>query len=306
MTHVKLSGQLEYPDAKGAAEALARTLEGRADDRSLAATRVDGTRLVFAFDGQVDGFDRANHGVRAALQSAVRGEVVLTRDGTETRLTALGRDFWQKRWDDGQIGFHEGKPNELLERHFGALGLAAGSRVLVPLAGKAVDLAWIAGQGHEVLGIELSRTAIEAFFTERGLDPKAAERPLGANTAFVTGSVTLVCADVFALDLPVLGRFDAVYDRAALVALEPSTRSRYLDVCRSLLKPSGSTLLVSFAYDPPTVPGPPWSIDEPTVRELFASERVTVLERRDSSISPRLQAAGVKTLNETAYRIQRG
>ncbi len=309
---VTLEGELEFADAKTAAEALARTMEGRGDNRLLEGTKLAGVKLTFAFSGELSSsnapaqIDGAEFAVRRALQSAVRGEVLLRHEGGfELRLTALGRDFWQKRWDDGQIGFHEGKPNELLVKHFDALGLAPGARVFVPLAGKAVDVSWIAARGHEVVGVELSIKAIDAFFGERDLDHRAHARELGANEAFTTGAVTMVCADIFALDLPALGTFDAVYDRAALVALEPSTRGAYLDVCRTLLKPNGKTLLVSFSYEPPTVPGPPWSIDEKTVCELFAREEVTLLERQQGSISPRLQAAGVTLLEETVYRIAR-
>ncbi len=48
-------------------------------------------------------------------------------------------------------------------------GLAAGSRVLVPLCGKSVDLLWLVGQGCDVTGVELSEIAVRAFFAEAGI-----------------------------------------------------------------------------------------------------------------------------------------
>ena len=33
-------------------------------------------------------------------------------------------DFWNERWLDGQIGFHEGTPNVLLETHIARLAVA--------------------------------------------------------------------------------------------------------------------------------------------------------------------------------------
>lgn len=37
-------------------------------------------------------------------------------------------------------------------RHLSRLRLQAGERILVPLCGKTLDLAWLATQGLEVLG----------------------------------------------------------------------------------------------------------------------------------------------------------
>ena len=41
--------------------------------------------------------------------------------------------FWHSRWQEGRIGFHEGRVNRMLEAHLDALRLAPGSRVFVPL-----------------------------------------------------------------------------------------------------------------------------------------------------------------------------
>ena len=150
----RLTGSLQFSDPKAAEDTQAAMPDG---------TKVDGDRVVFDVKGTIDETALEN-----ALAHAATGTVVITHDdGTERKLTALGRSFWQKRWDDGQTGWHEGKPNDLLVRHLGRLGLAPKSRVLVPLAGKAVDVGWIAEQGHEAVGVELRMNAVEAFFAER-------------------------------------------------------------------------------------------------------------------------------------------
>ena len=59
-------------------------------------------------------------------------------------------DFWRARWSEGRTAFHEGKPNEHLVKHRALLGKA--TRVFVPLCGKAEDLAYLAANGHEVIG----------------------------------------------------------------------------------------------------------------------------------------------------------
>jgi thiopurine S-methyltransferase len=81
-------------------------------------------------------------------------------------------DFWHQRWRDNEIGFHQGEPAPLLQKHWPAVAAPAGSRVFVPLAGKSVDMVWLASQGHRVLGVELSPLAVEQFFAEHALEPE--------------------------------------------------------------------------------------------------------------------------------------
>ena len=79
--------------------------------------------------------------------------------------------FWNERWREGRIGFHQQQVTPLLERHWTAVGVPAGGRVFVPLAGKSLDMAWLAARGHGVLGIELSEVAVTQFFDEHRLTP---------------------------------------------------------------------------------------------------------------------------------------
>lgn len=73
-----------------------------------------------------------------------------------------------------------------------SLDLAQGSRVFVPLCGKSLDMIWLAQQGHEVIGVELSPVAVEDFFRENGLNPvqrRMVSSPYGmmASSAFYAG-----------------------------------------------------------------------------------------------------------------------
>jgi thiopurine S-methyltransferase len=211
---------------------------------------------------------------------------------------------WAQRWKSGQTGFHEGAPNALLAEHVARVERGAGAplRVLVPLAGKTFDMRWLAERGHEVVGVEAVPEAIRAFFADAGESP--AEERRGEHPAFVHGRVTLVRADMFAVTPEALGRFDLVYDRAALVAIDPRERARYVATCAALLRDATSrTFLVGMAYDQSKAPGPPWSVDEATVRELFAPRTIERLGARQIAPSPRLSASGVPTIEESAYVI---
>ena len=74
---------------------------------------------------------------------------------------------WLDRWQKNQIGFHQGETNQYLIKYLDRFDLKKGDRVFLPLCGKAHDIAWLANQGFEVIGIELSGIAIESFFSER-------------------------------------------------------------------------------------------------------------------------------------------
>lgn len=198
----------------------------------------------------------------------------------------MKQEFWQERWDTNQRGFHEGKPNALLVAH--ADRLPAKGRILVPLSGKAIDLVWLEERGYEVVGIEFVQNAIDQFHEEHP-----------------SSNVKLVQGDMFAQTPDAIGTFDAIYDRAALVALEPSTRARYVEVCRTLLKPNAPTFLIAFAYDQTKAPGPPFSVEEKTIRDLFAGSMIELVETRASSInSPRMREAGIDRVDESAYLIR--
>src|SRR5690348_18017582 len=98
-------------------------------------------------------------------------------------------EFWLERWREGRTGFHRDTPMPLLLRHWPALALPRGSRVLVPLCGKTLDMPWLAEQGHRVLGVELSPLAVEQFFAGQGLAPTRSEE----DTSELQSPVHLVC-----------------------------------------------------------------------------------------------------------------
>lgn len=217
----------------------------------------------------------------------------------------MDADFWLQRWDQGQIGFHQDRVMPLLEKHWPSLALPAGSQVFVPLAGKSLDMPWLAAQGHRVLGVELSPLAVQQFFAEHGLQPQVHESRYGMH--HVAGGIELICGDVFALDAPVLADCAAVYDRAALIALPEPMRLRYAAQVYGRLPAQCQGLLIALEYPQAQKAGPPFSVVPAEVDALFAGQwQVDALERRDIlSYEPRFAAAGVTALDTAVYRLQR-
>ena len=165
----------------------------------------------------------------------------------------MNPEFWKGRWAAGQIGFHEGKPNGQLVEHVAQLQPA--KRVLVPLCGKSVDLAWLAGQGFEVVGIELVEDAVRAFFAEHGLDATVTKK--GVVTSYRAAGITLFAGDFFAVTPTDVGEVQAFYDRAALIALPPELRVKYIAHLRTL---ASRGLLITVEYPQDKLDGPPFSV----------------------------------------------
>src|SRR5690606_15848969 len=102
-------------------------------------------------------------------------------------------------------------------KHFDRLRLTAGSRLFLPLCGKTRDIAWLLEGGYRVAGVELSEVAIGVLFEELDLEP-AIERS-GNLLCYSGPGIDIHVGDIFELTAAQLGDVQAIYDRAALVAL---------------------------------------------------------------------------------------
>lgn len=217
----------------------------------------------------------------------------------------MDAEFWLQRWRNAEIGFHQSRPLPLLCKHWPALQLAQGARVFVPLCGKSLDMVWLAEQGHDVLGVELSPLAVDAFFAERGLTTRRFESRYGTHAiaGWQGRDIELICGDAFALDTEALRGCDAFYDRAALIALPPALRERYGAWLDSALPADSRGLLITLEYEQREMAGPPFSVDEDEVRRGFAPRReVTLLERRDLlDDEPGFAARGLRALHTAVY-----
>ena len=199
--------------------------------------------------------------------------------------------FWHDRWERREIGFHMAKPHVALERHWNSLALPPDARVFVPLAGKSLDLIWLARHQHAVVGIELSQLAVREFFEEH---PEAR-------------GIDLRCGDLFELTPTTLGAIDAIFDRASLVALPPAMRADYAAQLTRLSPPGTQTLLVTMEYDQRQMRGPPHAVMPDEVHALYgATHEITVLDELTALEDfPRMSARGVTHLAERVYRLRR-
>lgn len=217
----------------------------------------------------------------------------------------MDKNFWHRRWQKNEIGFHMTDPHHFLQQFFPLLQTQPTDRVLVPLCGKSPDLVWLHEEGLKVVGIELSRTAIEDFFDENDLSGQWTDQTL---LPFCSAEgYKLYCGDFFDLTANEVSGISAYYDRAALVALPPEMRERYVAHMAALMPPGGKNLLISYTYDQSETKGPPFSVPHRELETLFEDNfRIEILAEEEVLWSHQgLVARGVTRLMESAVLLTR-
>jgi thiopurine S-methyltransferase len=210
--------------------------------------------------------------------------------------------YWIDRWNEGKTGFHQAEYHPRLVEFFPALSPKEGQSVLVPLCGKSKDLLWLNRQGLSVHGVELFQPAVEAFFEENRLQDVQSVKENGF-IHFSSPGIRISCGDFFALGAD--SEYDFVYDRAALVALPESMRKRYVEVVQKAIKRGGVCLLIVYDYDQTELEGPPFSIGDAEVRELYSDGfSIELLSSEPpKSEGPRMEV--VTGLRERVYSLVR-
>jgi thiopurine S-methyltransferase len=179
----------------------------------------------------------------------------------------MDANFWRQKWLEGDIGFHQSQVEPALVAYLAACKLPAKARIFLPLCGKTLDMLWLQQQGYQVVGAELSELAVEQFFQSLGVVPDITEYP--RHRHYRSTDIEIWLGDLFELDQAMLGQVDAVYDRAALVALPADMRTRYAQQV-SAITAQAPQLLLSFVYEQQLYAGPPFAVTADEIQQLYA------------------------------------
>lgn len=236
----------------------------------------------------------------------------------------MQNEFWHNAWEKGDPGWRQAKVNSRLKRFWPQMNLLPGQRVFVPLCGDSIDLLWLVEQGFKVVGVELSELAVRRFFADNKLQYNltvVGEHQL--YTGLVTGqnagadhedvhstsddSLQIICGDIFTLEAATLGDCAAIYDRAATVAMPSELRIKYAAHIKTLVQPGTQVMLIGMSYDQSKMKGPPFSVSNDNVNNLFADAfEIDVLGRSSGpEILGNLADRGLDTLEETVYKMTR-
>lgn len=212
---------------------------------------------------------------------------------------------WLSRWQKNQIGFHDSEVNSHLTQYLPNYGLKPGNTVFLPLCGKSSDIAWLAQQGFQIIGVELSRIAIEAFFAEQEISFQLSE-----SERFVARKNQNIClleGNFFDVRQDNLGDCKLVYDRAALIALDQADRQRYVDWMLSIIGENADMMLITLDYNQSQMNGPPFAVSEVEVRQLYEQTfKIEILKQTEIvDESTRWREKGLSSLVETVFELRR-
>lgn len=216
-------------------------------------------------------------------------------------------DFWHQRWSNGEIGFHQDKVNPYLDYFYDIKGPAVEKRsalkVFVPLCGKSADLHWLASHGYSVLGVECSEIAVKAFFDEQNIKHSILSSAL--HQRYSSGSIDILLGDFFTINNDEMESVTDVFDRASLIALPEDMRKQYVIKMTEMLRTGTRILLVTLSYDQSEMDGPPFSVTEEEVGELYADNYKIdkLLQKNTLDDEPRFKERGLTSLNEIVYKL---
>lgn len=216
-----------------------------------------------------------------------------------------GQQFWLDIWREGRTYFHREGIHPDIITYWPKLQLPPQSKILVPLCGKSIDMVWLIQQGHQVTGIELSEEAIKQFATEQNISLQKDE--LVNAKHYFNDNISLWVADIFSLDMALIPKVDAIYDRAALIALPETLRQAYVTRCLQWLNPHGYILLKTMDYPQEDMEGPPFSVSDDEVKRLYQEcqsiELLSCTERINDP-NDHLVARGLKRVFDKVWLIK--
>ena len=208
--------------------------------------------------------------------------------------------FWHNRWQTQQIGWHRDAYNDLLTKHWKEVDCNKDGQVLVPLCGKSLDMLWFASEGYSVVGLEMVEEAIQAFLEENEL--QAQTQRIDGHLHHKSKPFTIIEGDIFDLKTDKI-QADAWYDRAAMIAISPDKREAYVEQIRQFTKPNAAGLLITFHYPQEEMDGPPFSLSDSDVEELFSDgfelERLEEIDLTDE------KDRGLSQVKSSVFRIKR-
>jgi len=186
----------------------------------------------------------------------------------------MNADFWHDKWEKNEIGFHMNETNPILIKYFKELDLDKQNRIFIPLCGKTLDIKWLLSKGYNVVGVELNMEAVKQLFIELNLQAKISK--IGNFILYSAKNIDIFIGDIFELNASMLGFIDAVYDRAALVALPQEIRVKYVSHLMNITN-LAPQLLISYEYDQKLMNGPPFSVSINEVRNHYIDNYKTTL-----------------------------
>lgn len=186
----------------------------------------------------------------------------------DTWMKKLSKEFWEQKYENGEMGWDIGYVSTPLKVYIDQL-TDKNIKILIPGAGNAYELIYLVEQGFSyVFVIDIARQPLENI---KKRIPNFPEDQLLEGNFF---------------DLA-LNHFDLILEQTFFCALDPSLRPNYAIKMWQLLQPNGKLAGLLFNF-PLTESGPPYGGSLAEYKSLFQKHfRIKVLETAYNSIKPR-------------------
>ncbi len=181
---------------------------------------------------------------------------------------------WEEDYQRKTDGWDLGGPTPALKNIASSDRFKPG-RMIVPGAGRGHDAREFARHGYQVTAVDFSPYAVQEM--QRLAEPAA---PL-----------KILQHDLFSLPSELDSSFDYWLEYTCFCAIDPKRRKEYADLVERMLTHQGIYIDLAFPLDGRSG-GPPFSVSESEIFELFSARGFKLLSREKpaNSISPRRHA----------------
>ncbi|PXX23248.1 thiopurine S-methyltransferase [Arenibacter sp. ARW7G5Y1] len=183
-------------------------------------------------------------------------------------MKKLNKDFWEKKYQLGEMGWDIGHISTPLKKYIDQLK-DKNLKILIPGAGNAYELLYLLEKGFtNVFVIDIAKQPLE------NIKNRISDFPRNQ----------LLEGNFFDLELD---NFDLILEQTFFCALDPSLRMEYVLKMKQLLKPNGKLAGLLFNF-PLTESGPPFGGSLSEYKTLFQEHfQIKILETAYNSIKPR-------------------
>ena len=212
----------------------------------------------------------------------------------------MEKDKWLDAWKIKKIGFHQSAYNNAMKEHFDKIDMKD-KTVLIPLAGKSLDILYFLERGAKVIANELSPIAAQEFFEENEI-PYSTDKNTH-HEIYKAPNLTYYLGDFFALTKHELGKIDFLYDRACVVALPEQMRTKYFKKIEQLITTKTHLFILTYKHDGPKEFGPPFYVPEEEIINNYQAMGHQLQKHEISSrkADGRFEDAGMNTITNLKW-----
>lgn len=203
--------------------------------------------------------------------------------------------YWQSRWNKGKTGWQMEDVYPLLPKYWPKMNVSPGAVVLVPLCGKSLDMIWLAEQGYRIVGVEVSKKAVNEFAEKHFTD--FSRYSSHGFQVIKSNNIALWQGNFLKFPSSSLETIDVIYDKAALVAFPPDKREVYANKIGSLNSNNTRMLLQTFEYNQKEMAGPPFAVFREEVQRLYEGkfDIIRLCRKTRNDLLPKFKLRGLQT-----------